>query len=174
MPETRRGPVTYTGRHTPGGTEVLVRDDAAGSSAPLRHVVRHSPTGFGWGYGGSGPADLARSLLIDALGPAALCPQCNGTHRVVWLGPETDHDPVPFHEIRHAEADPELITDCLCDDGIRSLPYHDFKFAVVAGWPQDEPWSITRAEIIDWLTTLYPPGDELPEWLQDVVAGALP
>ena len=34
----------------------------------LRHFVRHSPTGFEWGYGGSGPADLARSLLIDAVG----------------------------------------------------------------------------------------------------------
>lgn len=34
----------------------------------LPHVVRHSPTGFEWGYGGSGPADLARSILIDAAG----------------------------------------------------------------------------------------------------------
>lgn len=34
---------------------------------PLRHAVRHSPTGFEWGYGGSGPADLARSILLDYL-----------------------------------------------------------------------------------------------------------
>jgi len=27
-----------------------------------------SPTGFGWGYGGSGPADLALSILCDVLG----------------------------------------------------------------------------------------------------------
>lgn len=33
---------------------------------PLPHVVRHSPTGFEWGYGGSGPADLAYSILADA------------------------------------------------------------------------------------------------------------
>ncbi len=33
--------------------------------APLRHVVRHSPTGFEWGYAGSGPADLALSILLD-------------------------------------------------------------------------------------------------------------
>lgn len=31
----------------------------------LTHVVRHSPTGLEWGYGGSGPADTARSLLAD-------------------------------------------------------------------------------------------------------------
>lgn len=34
----------------------------------LRHIVRHSPTGFEWGYGGSGPADLALSILTDVFG----------------------------------------------------------------------------------------------------------
>jgi hypothetical protein len=34
----------------------------------LEHHVRHSPTGFSWGYNGSGPADLARSILWDFLG----------------------------------------------------------------------------------------------------------
>ena len=32
---------------------------------PLVHVVRHSPDGFDYGYGGSAPADLARSILVD-------------------------------------------------------------------------------------------------------------
>jgi hypothetical protein len=32
---------------------------------PLKHHVRHSPDGFNWGYGGSGPAELARCILID-------------------------------------------------------------------------------------------------------------
>jgi hypothetical protein len=35
---------------------------------PLRHRVRHSPTGFECGYGGSGPADLALSILADLVG----------------------------------------------------------------------------------------------------------
>jgi hypothetical protein len=34
----------------------------------LKHIVRHSPTGFNWGYGGSGPADLALSILTDVFG----------------------------------------------------------------------------------------------------------
>jgi len=34
----------------------------------LRHHVKHSPTGFSWGYGGSGPADLALSILWDLIG----------------------------------------------------------------------------------------------------------
>lgn len=35
--------------------------------ASLR-VVNHSPTGFCWGYGGSGPAQLALAILMDHLG----------------------------------------------------------------------------------------------------------
>lgn len=34
---------------------------------PLKHHVLHSPTGFNWGYGGSGPADLALAILLDFL-----------------------------------------------------------------------------------------------------------
>ena len=32
--------------------------------ASVPHAVRHSPTGVEWGYGGSGPADLALSVLL--------------------------------------------------------------------------------------------------------------
>ena len=33
----------------------------------LKHIERHSPDGFNWGYGGSGPADTALSILTDCL-----------------------------------------------------------------------------------------------------------
>jgi hypothetical protein len=37
-----------------------------GSLLPFRHDVRnHSPDGFEWGYGGSGPAQLALAILLD-------------------------------------------------------------------------------------------------------------
>ncbi len=35
---------------------------------PRLDLVHHSPTGFAWGYGGSGPAQLALAVLADALG----------------------------------------------------------------------------------------------------------
>jgi hypothetical protein len=35
---------------------------------PRLELHNHSPTGFAWGYGGSGPAQLALALLADALG----------------------------------------------------------------------------------------------------------
>lgn len=50
-----------------GAADVRVQEDGE----PVRiltHRVRHSPDGFQWGYGGSGPADLARSILWDVLG----------------------------------------------------------------------------------------------------------
>lgn len=37
-------------------------------SRQLPHVVLHSPSGFNAGYLGSGPADLALSILVDHLG----------------------------------------------------------------------------------------------------------
>lgn len=49
-----------------GGQGVIVIDGDKKYS--LRHLYRHSIDGFQWGYGGSGPADLARSMLIDLLG----------------------------------------------------------------------------------------------------------
>lgn len=44
------------------------RKDFEKLTYPLWHVVRHSPTGFNWGYAGSGPADCALSILTDCLG----------------------------------------------------------------------------------------------------------
>lgn|SRR5579885_1943873 len=35
---------------------------------PRTDIINHSPTGFAWGYSGSGPAQLALAILVDALG----------------------------------------------------------------------------------------------------------
>ena len=35
-------------------------------------LVNHSPSGFEWGYGGSGPAQLALALLLDYTGDEAV------------------------------------------------------------------------------------------------------
>jgi len=42
---------------------VTVKGDVLNPEASLK-VVNHSPTGFNWGYGGSGPAQLALGLLM--------------------------------------------------------------------------------------------------------------
>lgn len=33
---------------------------------PSQKINNHSPDGFSWGYGGSGPAQLALAILLDA------------------------------------------------------------------------------------------------------------
>ncbi|MGH2331772.1 DUF6166 domain-containing protein [Thermoanaerobacter mathranii] len=59
---------TYKGRRNHNGIEVTVLDTNTNEETPLTHIVKHSPTGFEWGYGGSGPADLALSILADTVG----------------------------------------------------------------------------------------------------------
>lgn len=73
MSSTKRPPdsAIYAGHRNRDGSPTVTRTDALGAlPRPLPHVGRHSPDGFQWGYGGSGPADLALSILTDALGPA--------------------------------------------------------------------------------------------------------
>src|SRR6478736_4100384 len=56
-----------------GQSLVTVCDGQKSEPLPLRlDLDNHSPTGFEWGYGGSGPAQLALALLADALGDDAL------------------------------------------------------------------------------------------------------
>jgi hypothetical protein len=55
-----------------GGCVVHVIDDRGCRPLDPRFDLReHSPTGFNWGYGGSGPAQLALALCADALGDDA-------------------------------------------------------------------------------------------------------
>ena len=56
---------TYQGRRE--GHAVLVTVDGAPLN-PRLDLWNHSPTGFEWGYGGSGPAQLALALLAHHLG----------------------------------------------------------------------------------------------------------
>jgi Family of unknown function (DUF6166) len=64
---------TYTGQRTELGAVVLVRQEQVRTKVlRLRTDLRnHSPTGFEWGYGGSGPAQLALALCADATGDDA-------------------------------------------------------------------------------------------------------
>ena len=68
----------YQGLSTNGGGQVIwvnvvtgdVNDDEnlELKRHRLHHHVRHSPDGFQWGYGGSGPSEAARCILIDYFG----------------------------------------------------------------------------------------------------------
>jgi hypothetical protein len=50
------------------GTVRLCRHDGRPVVNLEQALVLHSPTGFEWGYGGSGPADLALNILLRFVG----------------------------------------------------------------------------------------------------------
>jgi hypothetical protein len=63
MPAIKSGTLTITATHATREVTVNgVRLDPACS----QKVWNHSPDGFNWGYGGSGPAQLALALLLAA------------------------------------------------------------------------------------------------------------
>lgn len=142
---------------------------------PLLHVVKHSPTGLEWGYAGSGPADLARSILLDALASVgqAKCEHCAGTGSIVWESLEADA-PVPYDpekplHVALKEYDPDsdeeipgagdalhsaLLEPCHdCEgSGWRVIPYQAFKSEVIAALPNGG-FELPRAQVLDWLKT---------------------
>ena len=62
--------IKYVGTRTQEGCDVVKEVDgqSAGRIDPRLDLWNHSPTGFEWAYGGSGPAQLALALLADATG----------------------------------------------------------------------------------------------------------
>ena len=60
---------TYSGVRTENGCAVTVAGpDGSRGLDPRFDLRTHSPDGFEWGYGGSGPAQLALALSADVLG----------------------------------------------------------------------------------------------------------
>jgi hypothetical protein len=154
-------PVPVAWYHGTSGHDVALEAADGQFLGPLPHLpeatsARHSPTGFSWGYGGSGPADLARSILIHALGEDARCPDCAGTGKVVYRlddgeGASPYNPRVSPGEYGDAGF---TVSSCWADDcgsGYRRLPYQDFKFQFVATWPAHGEWRMSRADVLAWL-----------------------
>jgi hypothetical protein len=130
---------------TAGPHAVIIETGGHEPLGLLNHVAKHSPTGFSWGYAGSGPADLARSLLIAVLGDDAVCRTCKGTRLLVW-DPDSDRE-VPYEADSHDAGETYKCIDC--EGGYRPLPYQEFKFEFVARW--GDSWRISRTEVFQWL-----------------------
>lgn len=62
--------LTFVGEREPGHSRVTVTQAGQPSrELPLYLAIRnHSPSGFEWGYAGSGPAQLALALCVEVVG----------------------------------------------------------------------------------------------------------
>lgn len=54
---------------------------------PSLDVRRHSPTGFSWGYLGSGPAQLALAILLQAGVPAGVAERLHHSFKEEFIAP---------------------------------------------------------------------------------------
>lgn len=114
-PSVGRSVGAYHGRSQLDENTVTVVDEDG--PRPLYHAVEWSPTGLAWGYGGAGPTDLSRSLLLDRLGYVP-------RRQVVFA----------FREDVVAELQPEFVlTFAEIDDWI------DMRAALFAEDPRAEP-----------------------------------
>lgn len=94
---------------------------------PLYHIRLHSPAGFECGYEGSGPGDLALSILADHLG-----------ENPNWRELHTGFFDVPQDE---TELRP-----------VRCWRMHQrFKRAVIAALPREGEWQITEGSVEQWV-----------------------
>ena len=71
---------------TDGGPQLVWKTN--GSSIPVvlgpgpsQEVMNHSPDGFQWGYGGSGPSQLALAILLDVTGDPDLSVRLHQTFK---------------------------------------------------------------------------------------------
>jgi hypothetical protein len=150
-----RGDIVFHGHfQEAGGALITVETPAGDVLGVLHHHVHHSPDGFQWGYGGSGPAETARCLLLAALEDPH-CPHCGGGRKTTLIGDGSEDNPlvqVPFDPDRD-DPNSELVFTCReCnDDGLIHVPHQKFKWDVVAKWP-DGDWRMSRADILAWLT----------------------
>jgi hypothetical protein len=148
--------------------EAVVSDHGTGTHYMLPWRGPGQPRSWDWGPTADPEAatGLARSLLVDALGPAAAaCPSCMGRQLIAWAGPESDAEPVPYDpEVHSTIYDADMVTACSCDNGIRALPYHQLAATTVARW--GDHWRLPRADMLTWLVGQY---EGLPDWLGTVV-----
>ena len=147
--------IAYEGVRTSSGARVYRVD--GNMRAPLRHrIVYHSPTGFEWGYAGSGPADLALNILADVAG-------WNGT----WEGPSPvdtgrctcgapiwrSEDGAWVHDTDDEESiynhEPTLGTGRMLPKWVFGL-HQQFKFDVIAD-AERQGFRLEEDEILSWL-----------------------
>lgn len=134
----------YLGNRLGEGCEVYVKlEDGKAYPLPLHLEVRnHSPTGFNWGYMGSGAAQLALAILADYFGPdqpPSACPYC-GSDMGGW---KCSHDKICGYD---GEREGDKWRGI---QGGRGFHYQDFKRDFINGLKEDR-FEVTSETIDTW------------------------
>ena len=112
---------TYQGRRQKNGTAWVTVQATTPNGAPkLRRLplgpslrlFNHSPTGFEWGYGGSGPAQLALAILLHYAG-------AEGRHSASWA--VRHHQAFKWHFVANWHKDGFVLHTEEIDVWVRSL-----------------------------------------------------
>ena len=102
----------YVGSYMANEWSVLVEDGKDTRALdPCLDVRNHSPTGFAWGYGGSGPAQLAIALMCDVFGKPKSEEELLSLHPVHYQ--EFKYDFIARLEMRQSWS--------ITEEGIRSI-----------------------------------------------------
>jgi len=86
-------------RYQEAGKLVVTKDGESLSPAPSQKVWNHSPDGFQWGYGGSGPAQLALALLLDVTGDRDLSVNLHQRFKMQHVARWADKWEIPSQDI---------------------------------------------------------------------------
>ncbi len=119
---------SYRGRFVGNVADVYVSVNGTEHELPLHTEVRnHSPSGFAWGYAGSGPSQLSLAILMD--------------HFRRWRA--------AMDFAKHAIQESDGLTEGeKGDPECLALALHQrFKFAVIAGLEQDKPWELMDDQV---------------------------
>lgn len=111
----------YSGRRENGTATVWVDNENVCRLLPLCLELRnHSPTGFEWGYGGSGPAQLALAILADHFGDVRATDQYDA-RAPSYRSPDFAFKALQF--------------------------YQDFKWKVIANLNRASDWTLSTSEV---------------------------
>lgn len=120
---------TYMGTRSDEGVEVTADGKPLD---PRNDLANHSPDGFEYGYGGSGPAQLALAILAHHM--KAVSPERLGElkRKAGWDG---------------FESAPPTLENRTWPDYVALRFYQQFKGAVVARIPQDDGFTLTSEQV---------------------------
>lgn len=163
----------YEGAYSLGSFYVSVNSEKL-SPGPSLALINHSPSGFAWGYNGSGPAQLALAILLDYTGDSTFARRYHQRFReeiishlpqnVSWMMDDTDIDRWLSENTITKETwlirktlRPKEITQILESVGLSPIAFYMGKHQrrILAGYNVDNEWLEIPDDKIEALRTKF-------------------